>query len=32
MRTFELTIDKIGDDSSVQKFDPAEYILFLARW
>lgn len=28
MQKMESTIDKIGDDFSVQKFDPAEYVLF----
>jgi hypothetical protein len=32
MQKVETTIDKIGDDFSVQKFDPAEYVLlFLLR-
>jgi len=31
MQQIESTIDKIGDDFTVQKFDPAEYVLFFAR-
>ena len=30
MQKIESTIDKIGDDFGVQKFDPAEYVLSLA--
>lgn len=31
MQKIETTIDKIGDDFGVQKFDPAEYALSPAR-
>ena len=29
MQQIETTIDKMGDDFSIQKFDPAEYVFFL---
>lgn len=31
IQNIESTIDKMGDDFSVQKFDPAEYVFFLMR-
>lgn len=29
MQNIEVTIDKMGDDFSIQKFDPAEYVFIL---
>lgn len=29
MQNIEVTIDKMGDDFSIQKFDPAEYACFF---
>ena len=31
MQQIETTIDKMGDDFSIQKFDPAEYVFFLMK-